>query len=234
MNAADRIKPGLARRVLLGLALGLASLGSGNAFALAQVDFASSNGSFLVQGLVIDFGDDLEITAARDNADVPDPLPLGFSVGLDDVVLTGLFSQFGSVYFFEIDDTLTYSLSIRDHADQLVLTANFDPGQFLAVGGSGVLAPMVSPEVSNVQLSSPGAYPSLDDLAFGLDLDLSVALSAAAQDVGALVAAQAPVQGSVAGTIAVTALPEPGAFLLMAVGGLAALRLQPARKLMTS
>jgi len=191
------------------------------AAALAMVDFASSDGAFGIQALTIDFGDDLEVTAARDGDDVADPSVLGFAVELDPVALLGTFTHFPSLglYIFDVDTSSPYQLRIHDDTG-LTLTADFDPGDFVTVTASGVLSPAVGPEVGNVQNLNPGLYPSLDDLALGLSIDLNVTLSAAGRDAGALIVAGDPVTGSVAGTLVVTEAPEPGTMALFASGAL--------------
>jgi len=186
--------------------------------ALAMVDFASSNGQFSISNLVIDFGADLQVTSANDNGGIADPSVIGFSVDLDPIVLTGNFTPFGPFFFFEVDTTRTYQLRIRDLAGQLVLQANYNPGQFFAVSSNGNVSPTVGPDVSNLLNFFPGAYPSLDSLSGALTIDFNATLSAAGQDVGALITAGTPVFGSAAGTLVATAVPEPGTLALIGAG----------------
>lgn len=198
------------------------------ASTLSRIDFATRTGAFTIDANQVDFGSDLVITEARDNADVADPSVIGLSVTLDPVLLTGITMSFGTVTFYQVDLSQPYTLTLHGIGGGAAVTAVFDPGEFIVVGATGVLSPSTSDGLASVTNGAPGAHAAYDAIAAGTAWDWSASFSAAGQDVHALLQSGHAAHGAVAGSLSVVTpviVPEPRAHVLLSLGLLGLARL---------
>lgn len=204
----------------------LLSLGAaGTASALSSIDFATHSGQFTLTQGSLDFGSDLTITAATTNAGIPDLTVIGLRASLDPVLLTGAYTDYGPyIRAYAVDTSVSYHLRLHGTGGSPEIDAIYDPGEFLVILTTGVLSPSQADGLLSVANLNPGSHAAYDSLAQGAGWDMSVTISAAGQDIKALLAANQSVRGSVSGNVSVVALPvpEPGSLALLA-GGLAAL-----------
>ena len=177
-------------------------------------------GGFTIESNLLSFND-LTVSLGRDSSNAPDPLVVGFEVWLEPIRLTGNVSDLGGgLLEFELEphgfDPAGYALQIFMEYPDIMFDSRVDPGALLTIATSGV----VSPESSSAVESFFGwTALSLVDIADAEFVDFNLALSAAGQDVGALLQAGQPVVGGVGGSL--SELPEPSTLLLVAAGLLA-------------
>lgn len=216
-----RVRRGRWRRAAAAVGL-VAGLLPAAAQGLASIDFATRTGQFSLDSTGVDFGSDLAVTAARDNAGIADPSVLGLRVSLDPVVLTGVAIPFGSgITLYQVDLSRSYQVRLHGVDDAPEVTARFDPGEFIVVFATGVLSPSLANGLSDVTGLAPGAHPAWDALVAGESWDWSATFSAAGQDIHALLQDGQTVHGSVAGNLSVLSVmqvPEPGSLALVLLG----------------
>ncbi len=215
------------RRFQLGLLLptlllGAALLASSSARALTSFDFVSSGGRFSIASNTLSFGNGLTISAATTGGS-SDPILAGATILIDSIELTGTIESLGAgIARVGIAPGQTLSLEIFQSPGDgggLLATANYDPGDFIVIGASGILSGPVAPGLTDLVLTPLGEISSTvlsALLASGLPIDFNATLSAAGQDIAQRIASNRLVTGSVAGSIAV--IPEPSTALLMGLG----------------
>lgn len=192
-----------------------------SASALGSIDFATNSGQFTLTQSSLDFGSDLRISNAFDNAGVPDLTVIGLRASLDPVLLTGAYTDYGPyIRAYAVNTSVAYHLRLHGTGGSPEVDALYDPGDFLVIFATAVLSPSESDGLLSVANLAPGSHAAYDALAQGVAWDLSVTLSAAGQDIKTLLAANQTVRGSVSGNVTVLALPvpEPGSLVLVAAG----------------
>ncbi len=211
---------GSLRRLLMAIAV--LALAAPSAALAATIGFSSENGQFRLFDNALDFGTDIGVDIAQDDGGASDPSVLPYTVVLSNLYLDGSSTPVGGgLTSYAIDTTppVPYTLAILDGSGAAVLTADYDPGEFLVIGASGLVSPQIAVGLANVAVT--GANPSLQSFANN-PVDLNITLSAAGQDFAAKLGAGQAVFGTMAGSIAT--IPEPGTMALLGSGlaGLAA------------
>jgi hypothetical protein len=209
----------LAALLIAGL---LAGVAPGTASALTSIDFATRTGQFTLTSASLNFGSDLAITSAFDNLGVPDPTAIGLRVSLDPVQLTGVAIPFSpGITLYPVNTSLSYHLRLHGTGGSPEIDAVYDPGEFVVIFTTGVLSPSSADGLTSVTNLAPGSHAAYDALAQGASWDFSATLSAAGQNIQALLAASQTVHGSASGNVSVLTLqviPEPGSLALLGAG----------------
>lgn len=204
--------------------------------ATTSLDFVSSGGQFAIANNVLDFGTGLTVSAASVDG-VDDVALIGATILLSPLQLTGsTMSLPGGLTQIGIDSSVDYGIQVFQAAEDggaLLLSGNYNPGDFLVIGASGLISAPIADDLSQLLLTLAGAGFSdvLDNLASTSDaIDFNVTLSAAGQDIAARIRSGDLVMGAVAGSIA-TVIPEPSTALMMGLGlgGLALVSRRQAR-----
>jgi hypothetical protein len=210
------------QRHVFGLLLLLSLCATPAASALTSIDFATRSGQFTLTQSSLDFGSDLTITSATNNLGAPDPTVIGLKASLDPVLLTGAYTDINPyIRLYAVNTLISYHLRLHGTGGSPEIDALYDPGEFLVIVTTGVLSPSQSNGLLSVTNLAPGAHAAYDALAQGAGWDFSVTLSAAGQDINALLAANQTVRGSVSGNVNVLSLqqiPEPGSLALLSTG----------------
>lgn len=207
-----------------------------SAQATTSLDFVSSGGQFAIATNVLDFGTGLSISAA--SVDGLDDIALvGATILLSPLQLTGSTTSLpGGLTQIGIDSSVDYEIQIFQAAGDggaLLLSGNYDPGEFIVIGASGLISAPIADDLSELLLTAAGTGFSdvLDNLATTSDaIDFNVTLSAAGQDIAARIQSGDLVMGAVAGSIS-TVIPEPSTAVMMGLGlgGLAFMSRRQAR-----
>lgn len=203
-----------------------------SASAVTSFDFVSSGGQFSIAANILSFGNGMTISAASVDG-VTDADLVGTTILLDPITLTGdVTSLPGSLSQIGIDNAPDYMLRIfqaSGDSGALLMTAVYEPAEFIAIGASGIISGAIQDGLSNIVLTALGTESAvLSALSTTTDaIDFNATLSAAGQDIAARIGSGAPVTGAVAGSVA-TVIPEPSVALLMGLG-LAGLHLSAGR-----
>jgi hypothetical protein len=203
-----------------------------SASAVTSFDFVSSGGQFSIAANSLSFGNGLTISAASVDG-VTDTDLVGSTILLDPIILTGAVSSLpGGLAQIEIDTGIDYMLRIFQASGDggaLLMTAIYEPAEFITVGASGIISGAIEDGLGNIVLTALGMESAvLNALLTTTDLiDFNATLSAAGQDIAARIGSGALVTGAVAGSVA-TVIPEPSVALLMGLG-LVGLRLSAGR-----
>jgi hypothetical protein len=206
----------------LWLAAAVVALAAPSPALAAAIGFSTENGRFRLFSNTIDFGTDVGVDLADDDRGSSDASVLGYTVVVSNLYLAGGSSAVGgglTSYAIDTSPPVAYTFAILDQNGVSVLTAGYDPGEFLVIGASGLVSPQISVGLTNVVVT--GDNPSLQSFASN-PVDLNIVLSAAGQDFASKLTAGQAVFGTMAGTIAT--IPEPGTVILIGAGlaGLAA------------
>ena len=159
----------LTRQIILAsiLCVGLGLTTATSALATASFDFVSSAGQFAIADNTLSFGNGLTISSASlDGAQ--DASLAGATILLDPLLLTGTLTPLaGGLTQVGVDTTQDYGLEIYQSADDggsLLLSAIYDPGEFLVIGASGLISAAIEDALSSVVVEIPGYSDVLDEI----------------------------------------------------------------------
>ena len=193
-----------------------------SASAVTSFDFVSSGGQFSIAANTLSFGNGLTTSAASVDGVVDNDL-VGTTILLDSISLTGAVDFLpGGLAQIGIDTGIDYVLSIYQASGDggaLLMTAIYEPAEFIAIGASGIISGAIQDGLSDIVLTTLGMESAvLSVLAATTDLiDFNATLSAAGQDIASRIGSGSLVTGAVAGSVA-TVIPEPSVALLMGLG----------------
>jgi hypothetical protein len=188
------------------------------ALAATSLNFVTSEGGqFSIADGELVFMNDFTISVASVDG-ISDTSLLDARLTLEPILLTGEITEIEGGFFLIgiVPESLTLEIRQATGAGgALLATATFLPGDLLSLQESN--ADLVSEIAAGQLILEPAGDTSsvLSSFAASTDpVEIVLALSAAGQDIAALVEAGSPVTGSVAGSMAIIAAPEPSAAAL--------------------
>ena len=193
-------------------------LASFPALAATTLNFVSSDGQFSIADGQLTFTNDLTISTATVDG-VSDESLMDAKLALDPILLTGESTPIegGFVEFGIVAEPLM--LTIRQAADAggaPLASAVFLPGDLRVFGAGGELSSVIAAGTTDFFLEPAGDTSSvLASFAASADpIEIELTLSAAGQDIAALIDAGSAVTGSAGGSMAIVPVPEPSAAAL--------------------